>query len=209
MSDATAAEVQDWGGSIGKSLAAQRSERVRGLVFMNTWFWPADRLAMHLFSRIMSTLRMRWLILHRNIFGETFIPLGVRRKLSTAEMSLYREVQPTHRARQEIAEFAHQVVAAGPWLDDMARQAPRVLRYAPVVLVWGMQDPAFGQRAVIERWRTCFPHAEVVLVPQAGHYVPEDAPDQVVEAVTRRFSEAMPHMPVDLGNQKAGRFGRL
>ena len=41
---------QDWGGPIGMSVALSKPERVTGLVFGNTWFWPTDRLMSSVFS---------------------------------------------------------------------------------------------------------------------------------------------------------------
>ena len=35
---------QDWGGPIGMTVALERAERVSGMVFANTWYWPADAL---------------------------------------------------------------------------------------------------------------------------------------------------------------------
>lgn len=43
---------QDWGGPIGMAVAAERAERVRGVVLGNTWFWPADVRTTKIFSRV-------------------------------------------------------------------------------------------------------------------------------------------------------------
>ena len=76
---------------------------------------------------------------------------------------------------------------ARPWLQRLAEKAPHVLREKPVLLIWGVKDPAFGSQAVIDRWKTYFPRAEVVVLPHASHYIQEDAPDEIASAVTRRF----------------------
>ena len=51
-----------------------------------------------------------------------------------------------------------------------------------------MKDPAFGNAAVLERWQRDFPSAHLTRVEQANHYIQEDAPAAVADAV-RRVSE--------------------
>jgi len=52
----------------------------------------------------------------------------------------------------------------------------------PVLLVWGMQDWCFTPN-FLQRFTEFFPAAEVCRLENAGHYVIEDAPGEVVDAV--------------------------
>jgi haloalkane dehalogenase len=52
----------------------------------------------------------------------------------------------------------------------------------PVTLVWGMRDPVF-QPPFMEQWRELFPDARVIELADAAHFVPEDRPDAVIEAL--------------------------
>ncbi len=179
---------QDWGGPIGMSVASQRAERVAGLVFMNTWFWRTDRLAMQLFSRVMSSRPLQRRLVERNLFVERLMPRSVSHPLEAEVLEHYRRAQPTPQARWGVAEFPRQILASGAWLGRLADQAPRALGDKPVLLVWGMKDPGFGSRKVIERWQRSFPAAEVVVLADANHYIQEDAPDQIADAVIKTFS---------------------
>jgi haloalkane dehalogenase len=154
---------------------------------MNTWFWPADRFGLKFFSRAMSSPPMQWMILKQNFFVERIMPRAVSHPLSAEEMDHYRSPQPTPEERRGVAEFPRQILAAGPWLQRLADRAPQVLRDKPVLLLWGMKDIAFGNQATLDRWKIYFPAAEVVVLSDANHYVQEDAPDQIAEAVTRWF----------------------
>src|SRR5690348_12850994 len=58
---------QDWGGPIGLSVALDRADNVAGMVFANTWYWPADG-PFNVFSILMSSPPLQWLILQRNFF---------------------------------------------------------------------------------------------------------------------------------------------
>jgi haloalkane dehalogenase len=154
---------------------------------MNTWFWPADRFPMKAFSRVMSSRPLQRRILERNLFVERFIPAGTSRDLSAAEMDHYRGVQPSPAARVAVAVFPRQILAATPWLGRLAASAPAALRDKPTALVWGMRDRAFGSNGILERWRSEFPSAEVVILDDANHYVQEDAPEQIAATAMRRF----------------------
>ena len=180
----------DWGGPIGRRVAADRSDRVTGLVLGNTWFWPADRF-FRAFSRVMSSPPMQWAILQRNLFVERFIPGGgVARELTEEEMEHYRAVQPTPEARKGIAEFPRQIVAATPWLAELSEAVPRELGGKRALIVWPMKDVAFSAKKVLPRVRRTFSDVQVVELPEARHYFQEDAPDEVVRAIAERFSAA-------------------
>jgi cis-3-alkyl-4-acyloxetan-2-one decarboxylase len=53
----------------------------------------------------------------------------------------------------------------------------------PVTLIWGMRDPVF-QPVFLDQWREIFPQAQVIELNDASHFVPEDRPDALVEALS-------------------------
>lgn len=178
---------QDWGGPIGVSVALRAPERVAGLVLGNTWFWPTDRLANIVFSRVMSSTPMQRAILKRNFFVERLIPAATARRLSREEMDHYRGVQPSPEARAGVAEFPRQLRAAKLWLGGLAEGVPGALGAKPVLLTWGMRDVAFHPRAFLPRMRATFPDATVVELTRAKHFIQEDAPEEIARAISDRF----------------------
>ena len=52
----------------------------------------------------------------------------------------------------------------------------------PVTLLWGMRDRVF-QPVFLDQWRELFPDAHVIELRDASHFVPEDRPDAVIEAM--------------------------
>lgn len=70
-------------------------------------------------------------------------------------------------------------------LQRLAAEAPKALADKPMELVWAMKDPAFGNPAVIARWKRDFAKANLVQLRSANHYIQEDAPDAVAAAVRR------------------------
>ncbi len=59
----------------------------------------------------------------------------------------------------------------------------RHFRNRPVSIAWGMKDAAFTPAVLEELWLGTFPHAVVTRVPDAGHFVQEDAYERVVPAL--------------------------
>ena len=178
---------QDWGGPIGTAVSVERADRVRGVVLGNTWFWPTESFSMKTFSRVMSSRPLQRRILGRNFFVERLMPGAMARRLSAGEMDHYRQVQPSPEARRGVAEMPRQILAARPLLERLARQVPERLGDKPVLLVWGMRDLGFRPKAFLPRMRATFPDHEVVELPRAKHYIQEDAPDEIADAITRRF----------------------
>jgi haloalkane dehalogenase len=178
---------QDWGGPISMAVDVDRADRVRGVVLGNTWFWPAADLPTKAFSRIMGSLPMQWAILRRNFFVERLIPAGTATRLSGAVMAHYRGVQPTAEARAGVARMPKEILAAGPLLERLAREVPDKLGAKPALLVWGMKDVAFRPGPNVPRMRAAFSDHEFIELPAAKHYIQEDAPERITEAIRGRF----------------------
>lgn len=62
-------------------------------------------------------------------------------------------------------------------VNSSTAKLKRQLADKPVAICWGMKDVLFGEQ-VLEQWQQLFPHAQVHRVPDAGHFLPEDAPQQ-------------------------------
>lgn len=180
--------VQDWGGPIGFDIATKRADRVRGIVHGNTWFWPVDTLMFKVFPRVMSTRFMQRQIIEKNFFVERIMPRSMVHPLSQAEMDHYRRPQPTPEARLGVAEFPRQILRAEPLLARLEKDVPRLLGAKPVVFVWGMKDPAFRPRHVLPKARAAFSDQEVVELRDASHYIQEDAPEAIADAIRGRFT---------------------
>ena len=72
----------------------------------------------------------------------------------------------------------------GPWLQETWNLLER-LQGVPVELVWGMKDMGLGNEETIGRWLTHFPDASVTRLPEASHYLQEDEPKAIADAIMR------------------------
>jgi pimeloyl-ACP methyl ester carboxylesterase len=73
------------------------------------------------------------------------------------------------------------------WRDTMEVESRLGSIRVPVRVVWGQED-AWLDPAQAEALARRIPGAEAELVPDAGHFVMEDAPDRVAEILTRFFA---------------------
>ncbi len=178
---------QDWGGPISMAVDVARADRVRGVVLGNTWFWPADTVAMKAFSTVMSSPPMQWAVLQRNFFVERLIPLGTATKVGPEVMAHYRGVQPTAAARAGVARMPREILGAAPFLRRLADEVPARLAAKPALLVWGMKDFAFAPQRTLPRMRETFTDHVLVELPGANHFIQEDAPAEIADAIEARF----------------------
>ena len=181
---------QDWGGPVMLRVAADRARRISGLVLGNTWFWPEHgHLDYWLFSKLASTRFGHWQIIEKNWFIEHLMFKLVTEDLADEVKAHYRQVQATPELRQGLAEFPSQLVAAADWLGHLYRDVVGRLADLPALVVWGMQDPGFAKR-FHPRVRAVFPDHSFLELPEANHFIQEDAPAEIVDAITQRFPRA-------------------
>jgi haloalkane dehalogenase len=174
--------VQDWGGPIGFSVATRHPDRFRGFVIGNTWAWPKSDLATQAFSRFLGGPIGKRLILNRNLFVEKALPGGVSRgKLAPAVMDAYRGPFPTPPSRVPTWVFPREILGSRPFLAEVERGLPK-LRDRPALIVWPTKDVAFKERER-SRWEQVFGDHRTVTLEGAGHYIQEDAPDEIVAAI--------------------------
>ena len=182
--------VQDWGGPIGLAYAAAHPGNVSRLVITNSWAWPVNRDPYYLaFSGFMGGPVGRYLIGHHNFFAGTMMKrlFGDPGKLTAATHEQYLLPLADPRDRTGCMELPRQILRATPWLAELWRGV-RGLGGKPALIVWGDRDIAFRRKELL-RWESAFPMARVVHLPGAGHYVLEEAPDEVCDAVASFLTE--------------------
>ena len=187
--------VQDWGGPIGFAVAIKHADRFARFVIGNTWAWPKSDFGTQLFSRFLGGPIGRRLILNRNLFVERLLPGGVRRKkLTEPVMNAYRGPFPDPPSRVPTYVFPREILRSRPWLADVERGLAAFAE-RPALLVWPTNDVAFREPER-KRWEQVFPRHHTVMLEGAGHYIQEDAADEIVAAI-RGWEEAIPAQPAE------------
>jgi haloalkane dehalogenase len=183
--------VQDWGGPIGLSYAVTHPENVARLIIMNTWAWPVNRDWYYIaFSGFMGGPLGRLLIRRYNFFAKSVMrqAFGDKRKLTPAAHEHYLRALPTAEDRKGCYVFPRQIVKSTPWLDQLWSNIS-MLMSKPTLIVWGMKDIAFREKE-LKRWEGAFPAARTVRLSSVGHFVQEEAPDELAAAVVPFLQES-------------------
>lgn len=183
---------QDWGGPIGVGALALSPGMVKGIVIMNT----AVRV-----TEVKTSLSKIHDLMKTPIVGEflgnvrNLIFRGMHRPQHDPE-SMPQEVKdlyarPVRESGNHKAPLAlMRMVPDGP--DHPSTPVMRdLVSYVrslkvPVEIIWGINDPILGKAvpAMLEN----FPKARVTEAP-AGHFLQEEVPEIIAEAVLRIFAE--------------------
>lgn len=178
--------VHDFGGPIGLAAAMARPERIERLVLFNTWMWPlSDDGNIVRGARLTSGATGRLLYRYLNFPVRVLMPgfFGNRQALTREVHRHYSRPLGSPAEREAAWTFARSLLGASDWYAQLWEQRD-ALRAKPMTLIWGMKDPGFGPR-YLQRWRSEFPHAEVHELPESGHFVPEEEPDQAARLLER------------------------
>jgi len=179
--DDMAIMMQDWGGPIGFHVALQTPQRVSRFIVGNTWAWPLDSDGHKKFSSRVGGWLGQFGAWCCNGIVKFFMNKGVINQLSDKEMAMYLAPFKKRQYRKPTHIFAKQLMAAKPFLENINKQLSRISD-RPMLLVWGMKDFAFKapQR---HRFESIFKSHTTVLLPNAGHFIQEDAPNDIALAI--------------------------
>lgn len=181
--------VQDWGGPIGLTVAADNPENVLGLVISNTWAWESNKALVE-FSEMMKTPKMEKLLLENNYFAETLMTstLNEKSKNNKAITDAYKMPFPSIESRKGTLVFPHQITDAKPFLQKLETKLP-LLADKPVEFIFGEKDPWFADAATIAKWRSFYPKGNIQILTDVNHYSQEDSPESFIYALRRMLKE--------------------
>lgn len=181
LQDATLV-AQDWGGAIGLGALLRRRERFNGLMLLNTgafrpWFIPAR-------IRVCRTPGLGRLALQGfNLFTRAAVRMTTSRgPIAKKTAAAYLAPHDTWRRRRAVYDFVADIPLSDrhpTWqtLGEIEDALPS-LTGMPASLVWGMRDWCFTPEC-LRRFQEVWPQASSREIADAGHWVLEDAPEEV------------------------------
>ncbi len=166
--------LHDLGGVVGVVAAAERPERVDGLVATNSFAWPADGRALKTMLGIMgSKFATGFLGTFRVVPRMTRSTSGVGRQYDVGDRAAFFG---PYRTRTLSRNF-HRAMRSARQSTELFRYAEATLTaelsHLPVFTVFGEKNDPFG---FAERWQKLFPASSSWTVPGGNHFPMCDDP---------------------------------
>jgi haloalkane dehalogenase len=179
--------VHDFGGAIALPLALTSPGAVLSVTLMNTWLWPLAETepALRRQRFVLRSPLMRWLYRYGNFSARVLVKAawGTHRPLTRERHEQFQRAFRTAGERAGTIAFLDALVNDAELAWQTGADV-RSLAAMPVLLIWGMADRMITS-STLRRWRHALPGATVVELPAVGHFVAEEAPELVVDALAR------------------------
>jgi haloalkane dehalogenase len=198
--------AQDWGGAIGIGAMLRMPERLQRIVLFNTGAFPPRYIPWRIRMCRVPVLG-QLAVQGANLFSRAALRMTLARpqRLDPAVEAGYLAPYDSWAARRAVYGFVRDIPAprrrVSPKLaiesrrdsatyNSLAEIERGLHRFAdrPVALIWGMRDWCFRPDC-LQRFGDVWPNAEVHRLGDVGHWVLEDAPDEVVPIVERFLAE--------------------
>ena len=178
--------VHDWGGAIGFGYACRHPQRVRRFIVFNTaaFFGRVPLRIRACRVPVFGTVAVRGL----NLFARLGVRMACRSKRRVTPEVKAGYLLPYHdfASRVAIHRFVQDIPtdATHPTyavIQSIETKLPQ-FRDRPMLICWGMRDFCFTE-AFLNGWIERFPEAQVYRFADAGHYVVEDAAEEMLPLI--------------------------
>ena len=181
--------VHDWGGMIGMAYATRYPERIARIVILNTgaFHLPQTKALPWQLKLARDSSIGGFLVRGFNAFSRGATIVGCTRnpmpknivKAYTAPYNTWSNRIATLRFVQDIP-----LVPEDKGYDLVTNVEKQLSQFAklPVLICWGDKDFVFDHH-FLKQWQGHLPDAEVHRFPDCGHYILEDATDEVITLI--------------------------
>lgn len=187
--------AQDWGGAIGLGAMLRQHHRLGRIMLLNTgafrpWFIPWR-------IRVCRTpLLGRSAMQGGNLFSRAALRMTMSRKSLPAEIAnAYLAPHDRWSNRRAVYDFVEDIPLSDShptWKTLGAiEDALPSLSSVPIRLVWGMRDWCFTPEC-LRRFQAVWPDAVATELADAGHWIVEDAPNEVESALRELLGKQSP-----------------
>lgn len=176
--------VGDWGGPVGLAYALNHPEKIKNIVITNTWLWSVrSDWYYQAFSALVGGPVGRWLIRNHNFFADTLVRslFGDKSRLTPKIHAHYLMPLSNPDERKGTWVFPGQIIGSSDWLQSLWDKRA-VLQGKNILIAWGMKDIGFRKKE-LQVWMNAFPQAKVVQFQDAGHFVAEEKPEELITEI--------------------------
>jgi haloalkane dehalogenase len=180
--------LHDWGGIIGMSFACRHANAIKKIVILNTAaFHLPEGKRFPLFLRLTRTGPGEFFLRAFNSFSVGATRIGVQRiKMSSDIRRAYIAPYNSWKNRIAILRFVQDIPLKkddpGYDLVTDVQNNLHLFYNTPVLIAWGMKDKIFDKH-FLNKWIDYLPNARVYRFENCGHYVLEDAQEEIGKLV--------------------------
>lgn len=176
--------VHDFGGPIGLSYALDHPQQVQRLILFNTWMWSLrGQGSTSLIATVLGSPFGRFLYRRMNVEFSVIVPsvYGDRSKFTKSIQTHYKGPFEDPLSTHIAWVYARELLGSSDWFESLWAKRENI-RNMPALLIWGMQDNAFGP-VQLRRWKEVFTQAEIHELPNVGHFVQDEAGQDVLPLI--------------------------
>lgn len=183
--------VHDWGGAIGMGLAGENPERVEKVMVLNTAAFRSQRIPFRI-SVCRWPLIGEFLVRALNGFAGPAVFMAVSKRMSEEVAGGYLAPYDSWKNRVAVAAFVKDIPLspAHPSYQALVRVEQGLERLQerdiPMMICWGGKDFCFNDY-FYDEWCARFPEAETHYFAGSGHYVLEDAFEEIAPLAQQFF----------------------
>jgi haloalkane dehalogenase len=127
-----------------------------------------------------------WLVLRHNAFAATAARIGFKKKVSPEVRAAYTGPYDSPANRIATLRFVQDIPLSqnDPGFDILLDTAENLSKFShlPCFLAWGVKDFVFDQ-PFLDTWLRFYPQAELLRLPDCGHYVLEDGGQPLLDRI--------------------------
>lgn len=185
--------VHDWGGAIGMGYATRHPEKIARIVVLNTAAFhqhSAKPGAIPTALQLGRNTRLgAWLIHQHNAFSIAASWVGCKQHpMSKSLRQAYQLPYNTPEHRLATLRFVQDIPLSpnDPAFETLSLIEDKLGLFAetPMLICWGMKDFVFD-KDFLAVWESRFPQADVYRFLEAGHYILEDAGEEVIPLIQK------------------------
>ena len=189
--------IHDWGSGLGFHYAKNHPDNIKGIAFMEaiikTMNWNEFPTDYKIIFKLIRAPYIGWFMLTvLNMFLTKVVPDAIIRKLSKEEYDHYLKPYPTLASRKPVRKWPQQIPINGKpermfeiidayhkWLCET--DTPKLCLHA--------NPGAIMTKREVELIRNKFPNTKFVDIGKGKHYVQEDSPHVIGEAIAAWYKE--------------------
>ncbi len=179
--------VHDWGGLIGLRWGMENLQRVSSILVSNSTISPDyewHELARNLQTHEVGERVLRALS-HPKVWRKRFGSL-----LLNADEKIFNDFYRTF-STEENHQTALQLYRSGD-TEKLRAYTGKLLDFSgPVTIIWGELDPYISIAHAVKLRDEHIPHAQVHVIPEAGHFIHLESPEQLQQLVEKHLNRVL------------------